>query len=88
MRIEMPNHSSREDIHAIHGDIMTLLSDQDVNEGDMIVSPHKITLTHYAVFHVEEIKEKRRPMGDWKCEPPHLYKIRFRKEMVKFEPIN
>ncbi len=88
MRIEMPNHSSREDIHAIHGNTMTLLSEKEVNEGDTIVSPHKITLTHYAVFYVEEIKEKRRPMGDWKCEPPNLYKIRFRKEMVKFEMTN
>lgn len=85
MRINIPSHSTREDIHAINGDIMTLLSDQDVNEGDEIVSPHKITLTHYAVFNVEEIREKRRPMGDWKTEPPNLYKIRFKKQWEKFE---
>jgi hypothetical protein len=88
MRITLPGHSLREDIHAIHGDIMTLLSDADVNVGDEIFSPHKFTLTHYAVFHVEEIKEKRRPMGEWKNVPPNLYKIRFRKEMVKFEAPN
>jgi hypothetical protein len=88
MRITLPGHSNREDIHAIHGDTMTLLSDMDVYVGDEIVSPHKFTLTHYAVFHEEEIKEKRRPMGEWRNEPPNLYKIRFRKEMVKFEPPN
>ncbi len=85
MRIDMPAHSNREDIHCISGNIMTALSDRDINEGDEIVSPHKITLTHYAVFHVEEIKEKRRPMGDWNTDPPNLYKIRFRKEMIKLE---
>lgn len=84
----MPTHSNREDIHCINGDIMTVLSDREINEGDEIVSPHKCTFTHYAVFHVEEIKEKRRPMGDWKTEPPNLYKIRFRKEFVKFENIS
>jgi hypothetical protein len=83
MRIEMPNHSTREDIHAVIGDIITVLSDRDINTGDEIVSPHKRSETHYAVFHVEEIKEKRRPMGDWKSTPPNLYKIRFRKEMIK-----
>lgn len=85
MRIDMPTHSNREDIHHISGDIMTVLSDREINEGDVIVSPHKITLTHYATFYVEEIKEKRRPMGDWLSEPPNLYKIRFRKEFVKLE---
>ncbi len=50
MRITLPGHSNREDIHAIHGDIMTLLSDADVNVGDEIFSPHKLTLTHYAVL--------------------------------------
>jgi hypothetical protein len=83
MRIEIPNHSNREDIHAVNGEIMTVLSDREINNGDEIVSPHKRNETHYAVFHVEEIKEKRQPMGEWKSTPPNLYKIRFRKEMVK-----
>jgi hypothetical protein len=84
MRIEMPNHSNREDIHCIADDIMTVLSDQDINEGDEITSPHKNTQTHLAIFHVEQIKEKRRPMGEWKTTPPNLYKIRFRKELLKY----
>jgi hypothetical protein len=84
----MPDHSNREDIHAINGNIMTVLSDLDINVGDEITSPHKITLTHFAVFHVEDIMEKRLPMGEWKTEPPNLYKIRFRKQMVKFEQPN
>ncbi len=75
MRITLPGHSNREDIQAIHGDIMTLLSDADVNVGDEIFSPHKFTLTHYGVFHVEEIKEKRRPMGNGRMY--HLTYIRF-----------
>jgi hypothetical protein len=83
MHIEMPNHSSREDIHCISGEIMTVLSDREINTGDHITSPHKNTPTHFAVYHVEEIKEKRQPMGDWKSTPPNLYKIKFRKEMVK-----
>lgn len=84
MRIEMPNHSCREDIHCISGEIMTVLSEREINAGDEITNPHKNTQTHQAVFHVEEVKEKRLPMGDWKTTPPpHLYKIRFRKEMVK-----
>jgi len=73
MRITMPNHSSREDIHAINGDIMTVLSDNEISAGDEIVSPHKRSETHYAVFHVEEIKEKRRPMGNWNSTPPPIY---------------
>jgi hypothetical protein len=85
MRIEIPSHSYREDIHCINGDIMTLLSDQEVFPGDEIVCPNKRTETHYAVFHVEEIVEKRRPMGDWHSERPNLYKIRFRREMVVLE---
>jgi hypothetical protein len=84
MRIEMPNHSSREDIHCIKDDIMTVLSDREINDGDEITSPHKNSQTHVAVFHVVEIKEKRRPMGDLKTTPPHLYKIKFKKELVKF----
>lgn len=82
MRITLAAHSDREDIHSINGDIMTLLTDQDVSEGDEIVSPHKSTSTHYALFHVDEIKEKRAPMGDWVTTPPNLYKIKFRKEWV------
>jgi hypothetical protein len=70
MRIEMPSHSTREDIHCIEGDTMTVLSEKEINAGDEIVSPHKRTETHYAVFHVQEIKDKRRPMGDWKSTPP------------------
>lgn len=85
MRIEIPSHSYREDIHCINGDIMTLLSDQAVNAGDEIVCPNKRTETHYTVFHVEEVTEKRQPMGDWNSTPPNLYKIRFRKQMMLLE---
>lgn len=81
MRIDMPNHSNREDIHCVIGNIMTVLSDREINVGDEIVSPHKNSFAHYAVFYVDEIVEKRRPMGDWATEPPNLYKIAFRKEM-------
>jgi hypothetical protein len=78
----MPTHSDREDIHCIKDNVMTVLSDREINEGDEIVSPYQNSETHYAVFHVEEIIEKRRPMGEWKTEPPNLYKIGFRKEML------
>lgn len=83
MRIEMPTHSNREDIHCINGCIMTVLSDRDINTGDEITCPNKNTIHHIALYHVDEVVEKRRPMGDWKSEPPNLYKIKFTKEMIK-----
>lgn len=85
MRIEMPSHSDREDIHFVHGDMMTVLSDREINEGDEITSPNKQSTTHYELFHVKEIVEKRKPMGDWKSEPPNLYKIRFNRELVEIK---
>lgn len=85
MRIEMPTHSNREDIHFVHGDTMTVLSDREINEGDEITSPNKRSKTHYEVYHVIEIMEKRRPMGGWKAEPPNLYKIRFARELIEIE---
>lgn len=85
MRIEMPNHSGREDIHFIKGDIMTVLSDKEISVGDVIISPHKKSRTHIVLFWVEEIQEKRTPMGNWKTDPPNLYKIKFKKELEKIE---
>lgn len=85
MRITLASHSDREDIHSINGDIMTVLSDQEINVGDEITCPHRVTLTHRLVYCIEEIQEKRMPMGDWKSEPPNLYKIKFRKELEKLD---
>jgi hypothetical protein len=69
----------REGILTMSDEVMTIITDQDIEVGDTLNSElHQKRDTRTPIdFIVNEVVEKRKSRGDWKTEPPTWYKIKY-----------
>lgn len=73
MMREININNCREGILTMKGDILTMITDQEILTGDELQHPlHKGPENKFIPIHVDEIIEERPSGGDWKDAPPRL----------------